>query len=242
MLRSDGIACAFPAASSAPRTVYLSGVVHPAIFGQRTDLLREPRPDLGVILTPAMGNRPELTTTPWAADNACFTDPAGFRLERYLRWLASMSVFLPTCLFAVAPDVVADAVATWERSAPVLPLIRAAGYPAALVAQNGIEDMEVEWDAFDVLFLGGCTRWKLSDASRIITAEARRRGKPVHMGRVNSRKRLRTGSMWGCTSVDGTFLAPAPDFNVPRLVSWLDELNREPSLQLGGAHPQGFAA
>lgn len=177
MVRFDGDASALYPALHPLGPIYLSGVVHPAIFGQRPDLLPKPRADLGVILTPAMGNRPDLSQTAWGADNACFADPDSFRVERFLAWLVSLSVFIPTCLFAVAPDVVGDAAATWERSRPVLPLIRAAGFPAALVAQNGIEAMPVEWEAFDVLFLGGCTRWKLSHHARELTAEARRRGK-----------------------------------------------------------------
>lgn len=242
MVRFDGDASALHPALHSLGPIYLSGVVHPAIFGMRPDLLPKPRADLGVILTPAMGNRPDLSQTAWGADNACFADPDGFRVERFLAWLVSLSVFIPTCLFAVAPDVVGDAAATWERSRPILPLIRAAGFPAALVAQNGIEAMPVEWDAFDVLFLGGCTRWKLSHHARKLTAEARLRGKPVHMGRVNSRRRLRTAAMWGCTSADGTFLAHAPDHNLPRLIAWLDDLQNSPVLHLGGAHLQGRAA
>jgi hypothetical protein len=42
----------------------------------------------------------------------------------------------------------------------------------------------VPWDAFDVLFLGGTTDWKLGPAAADLTAEARRRGLVVHMGRV----------------------------------------------------------
>lgn len=43
---------------------------------------------------------------------------------------------------------------------------------------------------FDVLFLGGSTAWKLGSAARRLTTEAKARGKQVHMGRVNSLKRL----------------------------------------------------
>lgn len=39
--------------------LYLSGVV-------RAEVLN--RPDCGVVLTPAMGNRPDLSATRWAAD------------------------------------------------------------------------------------------------------------------------------------------------------------------------------
>ena len=37
----------------------------------------------------------------------------------------------------------------------MLELIRVIGLPAALVAQDGLEAMAIDWDAFDVLFSGG---------------------------------------------------------------------------------------
>ena len=76
------------------------------------------------------------------------------------------------------------------------------------------------WDDFDVLFLGGDTAWKLGPAARQLAAEARQRGKGVHMGRVNSLKRYRYADAIGCTSADGTFLRFGPDIRLPELLSW----------------------
>lgn len=64
------------------------------------------------------------------------------------------------------------------------------GLPVAFAAQNGLEDMDVPWCSFDVLFLGGDDAWKLGPAARELVAEAKQRHKKVHMGRVNSLKRL----------------------------------------------------
>lgn len=50
------------------------------------------------------------------------------------------------------------------------------------------------------------------------------------MGRVNSRTRLGIAEWFGCDSADGTYLAYGPDKNLPRLLRWLDELDRRPSL------------
>ena len=58
----------------------------------------------------------------------------------------------------MVPDVLGDAGATWERSAPWFPLIRALGIPVALVAQNGAEGHVATWEharEWDVLFVGG---------------------------------------------------------------------------------------
>lgn len=174
--------------------------------------------DLGYIDTPAQGNtRPQGVI--WCADNGCFGKgyPGD---EKWLAWLTKHATDAATCAFAVAPDVVGDATATLERSLPFLPKIRALGYPAALVAQDGLEDLDVPWDAFDVLFIGGSTEWKLGAAARRIAVEAKARGKWVHMGRVNSERRYRYAHTIGCDSVDGTYLTFGPDVNLPRLLAW----------------------
>lgn len=183
---------------------------------------------IGQIATPASGNRLEAGRT-WCADNGVFAGkyPGD---EAYLRWLADRQEHAVLCRFVVAPDVVGNAAATLALSAPMLPRIRALGYPVALVAQNGLEDLDVPWDDFDVLFIGGDTAWKLGPAARALTSEARRLGKWVHMGRVNSRARLRYAISIGCNSADGTFLAFGPDQNLPQLLAWLREATDQAAL------------
>lgn len=173
---------------------------------------------LGYIDTPAQGNRrPEGVT--WCADNGCFGK--GYPGDvKWLAWLEKNSYAAADCLFATAPDVVGDAAATLERSAPFLQQIRALGYPAALVAQDGLEDLEVPWEEFDVLFIGGSTEWKLGPAARDLIRQAKARSKWVHMGRVNSERRYRYANDLGCDSVDGTYLTFGPDINLPKLLNW----------------------
>jgi len=180
------------------------------------DAMRDGR--LGYIDTPAQGNRrPE--GVEWCADNGCFGKgyPGD---EKWLAWLEKNAHAAADCLFATAPDVVGDAAATLARSAPFLPLIRAMGYPAALVAQDGLEDLDIPWDDFDVLFIGGSTEWKLGPAARDLIRQAKARGKWVHMGRVNSQRRYRYAHEIGCDSVDGTYLTFGPDINLPKLLTW----------------------
>lgn len=159
----------------------------------------------------------------WAADNGCFTQPGSYTDERFLAWLAREAPNRGRCLFAVAPDVVGDAAATLERSLPMLPRIREAGYLAALVAQDGLEHLEIPWYAFDVLFIGGSTEWKMGEAVKGLISLAKGLGKWVHVGRVNSRRRFRHFAALGVDSVDGTFLAFGPSKNLPKLRSWLCE-------------------
>ena len=176
---------------------------------------------LDCIVTPHAGSKVPVGTRV-CADNGCYgKNYVGD--EKWLAWLAAQDRH--TVAFATAPDVVGDAAATLERSAPWLPRIRALGIPAALVAQDGLEDLVVPWDSFDVLFIGGSTEWKLGAAARSIVAEAKARGKGVHMGRVNSRKRLIYADTIGCDSADGTYLVFGPDKNLPKLLGWLRELH-----------------
>jgi hypothetical protein len=184
---------------------------------------------LGAIATPAQPNRIE-PGWDWVADNGCFGKGYPGDVE-YLRWLAERQSLAGTCRFATAPDVVGDAKATLKRSAPFMPVIRALGFPVALVGQDGLEDLPVPWDEFDVFFIGGSTEWKLSPAAAGLASEARARGKKVHMGRVNSRKRLRYADAIECDSADGTFLVFGPDVNLPKLLGWLGELNHQSALE-----------
>jgi len=152
-----------------------------------------------------------------------------FSLDVFLTWLQGIGEeHVPRCDFATAPDVVGDWDATWERSRDVLPLLRSLGYPAAIVLQDGAADLQ--WDAFDAVFVGGTTAWKESTAAGALCASARQRGKWVHMGRVNSMRRLCIAQEFGCDSVDGTFLAFGPKANMPRLIRWMQQIERQPSL------------
>jgi hypothetical protein len=198
---------------------------------------------LGCIVTPAQGNRLPIAAAgwphaTWCADNGCGPGAggkigAGYPGDRaYLEWLSHMSAQARrTCLFAVAPDVVGDATGTLRRSAPFMGRIRAwFGLPVAFAAQDGLEHLDVPWRSFDVLFLGGSTTWKLGPAARHLAREAQARGKRVHMGRVNSLRRLRYAAAIGCDSADGTYLRFGPDVNLPTLQGWLRDVNGQSTL------------
>ena len=199
--------------------LYLSGCVRPDL-----------PPGVGYMLTPQMGNRLPDDDRPWAADNGCFAAPHKYDAAVYLRWLYDRRDHAHRCLFVTAPDVIGDARATLAKSRVMLPLIRHLGFKAALVAQDGLERIDVPWDEFDVLFVGGTTGWKLSEAAYGLAREAKRNGKWTHQGRVNSFRRLRAAKVSGFDSADGTFLAFGPDVNRPRLAGWLDDLDRQPTL------------
>jgi hypothetical protein len=182
---------------------------------------------LGYIDTPAQGNiRPAGVT--WCADNGAFGK--GYPGDNgFLAWLARQSD-REACLFATAPDAICDHQRTYRRSDRFLDPIRALGYRVAFVAQNGARLYSLPWARFDVLFIGGDDDWKLGAAARELVAEARSRGKWVHMGRVNSRQRYRYAQHIGCDSADGTYLTFGPDVNLPKLLGWVTEGRTQGSL------------
>lgn len=199
--------------------IFLSGAINGTV-------LANPRPDLGLMVQPGMGNATApLQFWPWAADNGCFAQGDSFDAGDWLEWLAGLRRYRERCLFAVAPDVILDAEATLLRSLPYLATIRQLGFPSAFVSQNGCTSALVPWDAIDCLFVGGDDAWKLSEASWRLCAEAKQRGKWTHVGRVNSFRRLKACAVSGLDSADGTYLKFGPDANWPKLTAWLDAIN-----------------
>jgi hypothetical protein len=184
-------------------------------------------PRLGVMVTPA-SDRGLPPGVPWGADNGCFSQGDKFTLTGFFDWLEGKTDRQSDCLFVVAPDVLGDAAATWERSLPVLSEIRARGFPS-----------QVDWSAFDVLFIGGNPRvkpeWKRQEGGGYAAiTEAKTRGKRVHVGRVNGGPFLRNLAAAGADSADGTILKHGPDRHWPLVTKWLDGLDRAPSLPLWG--------
>ncbi len=235
------------------RPVFLSGV---ECAGTRS--LEEAGADVGLMLQPGSGLRCKASRyRVWAADNGSFSLGHRFDADAWFRWVRTLprpkvrwgchgldfesrrmasGAGAPEwrgCLFVVAPDVLADARATWARAERWFARVRDAGFPVALVAQDGAEAHAPMWDecdSYDALFIGGSTAWKLSEDARGCVHEAGLLGKWVHMGRVNSRRRLRLAAAWNVDSVDGTCLAYGPGINSRRLARWLAELDQQPTL------------
>lgn len=152
---------------------------------------------VGLLVQPGNGYHSCVGRYPaWAGDNGAFTKTkGGFSADKFRRMLGrpELQAAADRCLFVVAPDklvvlpdgvVVGDARGTLEQFPEWAREIRAAGFPVALVAQDGLEGMldEVPWDLVDVLFVGGSTEWKLSAGARTCVLAARARGKRTHIG------------------------------------------------------------
>lgn len=155
----------------------------------------------GYIATPHNSVGIHHLTVDWCADNQMFTKK--YNHDKFFRWLRQIVIYRSKCKFVCAPDVVGDAAQTLRQWPHMSGAIRALGFPVALAAQDGLENLELPND-FDALFVGGSTAWKLSDASISIIRKAQALGKWVHVGRVNDAERIGQCNRLGIDSVDGT--------------------------------------
>ena len=192
------------------------------------------RDRLGVLLTPAAGNSVGWAVSlglPWAVDNSAFSDPTA--LPKFPALLDACAG-KPGCLWVAAPDVVCDAAATLDLFGLWRAEIVARGLPVALVAQNGLERMAVPWDHLDCLFVGGDDGFKDGKGAAWLCRAAKRRKKLVHVGRVNSERRVRIAADLQADTIDGTGISMAPDTNLPKTVRWVNRAAARTS------HPELF--
>lgn len=182
--------------------------------------------EIGLMCQPA--SNPPRAGWIWAADNGCFAST--WKSERWMAWLRK-EMPKSGCLFATVPDVVGDHLATCSRWDLWSPFVRSVGFPLAFVAQNGADEATVPWEECDALFIGGTTEWKMSLEAFRLAAAARERGKWVHVGRVNSLRRLRQWKPYADSS-DGTHLAFEPSRAAIRVQGWVKSLREDAQEQL----------
>jgi hypothetical protein len=197
---------------------------------------------LGVLLTPDSGNTVEYAGNlglPFACDNGCFV---GFKEEKFYRLCRKVDNH-PKLLWITCPDKVADAEETLHLFRSHAAEVSLYG-PVAFVAQDGQEDLELPEDyplghsghPWRCLFIGGTTKFKLSQAAGDLAEEAKNRGKLVHMGRVNSMRRLQTALDMGCDTVDGTATSMFGDTYVNKFCKWVKHLKQQGVLYGSGTH------
>jgi len=138
----------------------------------------------------------------FAIDNGAFS---GFRHKDFSALLAREEKNKSRCLFVAVPDVVGDARRTLEIFKHRHGLIR--NWSLALVAQDGMENLEIPWSEIEAIFVGGCDPWKDSKSSLDIVRTAKTLGKFVHVGRVNTFKRFDRFAQIGADTCDGSGVA-----------------------------------
>ena len=191
--------------------LYLTGCI-PAKPDLQQQLLEN---NVGALLTPYSQRHAPSADWAWAADNGCFAER--WQEQKWLNWLSSRTD-PATALFATVPDVVCDHNATLDRWQQYASVVQGLGFAPAFVLQDGATLETLPMAEMGALFIGGSTEYKTSDEAHRLVKSCQRHGKWIHMGRVNSARRLRLAYDWGCDSVDGTFLAFGPDVNTPKLL------------------------
>ena len=147
----------------------------------------------------------------YAIDNGAFTR---FQESKFFKMLNASTEYDPP-MFVVCPDVVGchdRTLALWYHYKP---LIRPYGYPIAFVAQDGCTPETIPASA-DWIFVGGKDPWKEENIHHFVGL-----GKPVHVGRVNTMKRLKYCESLGVDSVDGTGWMKFRDKRHYDMIDWV---------------------
>jgi hypothetical protein len=165
-------------------------------------------------------------------DNAAFSRPDDDKFWRLCINSWAMDRHCPP-LWVAVPDVVGDHRATlasfdWWR-AYWLEEIGRIPFPLAFVLQNGCCADEIPWDDIAAVFVGGDNEFKLRQSADLI-GEAKHRGKAVHIGRVNTHRRLRYAYDLGGDTVDGTAYSMFSETHLERALRYVAGLERRPVL------------
>ncbi|WP_143342074.1 hypothetical protein [Deinococcus indicus] len=161
-------------------------------------------PHVGVMVGPRVrGLAPLADGRWWASDNDGFT--GHFQAAAFLAHLERLGPFAARCLFVAAPDVVGDAAATLALFPRWRSVIEAHDFPVAVVAQDGQEALALPESA-NWLFLAGSDAWRGRHGPALIAQAGALGYWGVHVGRVNSARRVQACVALGADSCDGTYL------------------------------------
>lgn len=184
---------------------------------------------VGELILPGAGNAPDslkLVPGMWAMDNGAYS---GFEADTFMRMLQRFHG-RKGCRWVACPDVVGDARATLDLWPFWSAVIRGVGFIPALVLQDGMLVSEVPWRAIGGIFVGGTDAWKFSPQSRDLCAYGKARGLSVHVGRVNSRKRIGEAYQLGADSFDGGQYSMYAARRIPEGVADVAAVQRQAAL------------
>lgn len=183
---------------------------------------------------------------PYAIDNGAYRAFLEFQAGRAAENMLDLELFVRLvdrmgagADWILAPDIVGEGARSLDLSLAWVPLVRArdgaADVPILLAVQDGMESGElfarvehaVSSRLVQGLFVGGTVGWKLSTLAT--WGQLRRRhGCLLHVGKVNTTKRINLCASVGATSFDGTS-ATMFSINLPKL----DGARRQPDMFVG---------
>lgn len=177
---------------------------------------------IGHLYTPARTERVR-PWIPYVLDNGRFSEAvrgAPFDEAGFLRHLERYAFLSQRPGWVVVPDVPFDGEATlrwWDQWAPRLAEY---GIPLAMAVQDGMATKDVSDRGPDVIFVGGTTEWKWETVGEWCRVFPR-----VHVGRVNSPRRLYELAGLGAESCDGSGWFRGKSPQVVGLARYLAETN-----------------
>ncbi|WP_326430330.1 hypothetical protein VQ574_21645 (plasmid) [Stutzerimonas frequens] len=142
---------------------------------------------------------------PYALDNGAWTSFQQGTPFDELAFGRAVELLGESADWIVLPDIVAGGMASLEFSLRWLERLKGIPTRLLLAVQNGMEPDDVRELLTPAvgLFVGGDTQWKLATVNTWGQL-ARRRNCYLHVGRVNSAKRIALCAAAGANSVDGT--------------------------------------
>lgn len=165
--------------------------------------------------------------TPFALDNGAFKDwtsGEAFDGEAFLRHVGLVASLSPD--FVVVPDRVGGGLDSLALSLSWLPRLVGSA-PLYLVAQDGMREPDVAplLPLFAGLFVGGTLPWKVATGAGWVSL-AHSQGKPCHIGRVGTARRVGWAHRIGADSIDSC-LPLWSRHNLNRFVRAVDQDQKE---------------
>ncbi len=176
---------------------------------------------IGHLISPGAERGPfEFPGWRYALDNGAF-GPKGFQVEPWLKMLdwARLSGIAPS--WVLVPDVVGDREGTLARWREYSTTATRYGWPLAFAVQDGMTEKDVPSSA-EVVFVGGTTFWKWRTVASWCKAFHR-----VHVGRVNTYRRLWTCHDAGAESTDGSGMTCGDQVQWRGLCAYISESTGE---------------
>ena len=171
---------------------------------------------VGHLFSPG-GQRGPLEFMPFALDNGVYALGDRWDESNWIKLLDWALISGQSPLWNLVPDSVADRAATLEKWTKYSELAASYQWPLAFAVQDGMVPCDVP-DRAEVIFLGGSTEWKWQTVKLWCAHFAR-----VHVGRVNTYRRLWECHEAGAESVDGTGWMRGNQRQYRGLLAYLEE-------------------
>lgn len=153
----------------------------------------------------------------YALDNGAFAAGDAWNESDWLELLAWARLSGVSPRWVLVPDVVGDRLGTLEKWHRFAPGVAEYGWPLAFAVQDGMTPEDVP-DNAAVIFVGGTTQWKWRTAAMWCSTFER-----VHVGRVNTYRRLWQCQDIGAESCDGTGWTRGDQRQHRGLLAYLEE-------------------